>query len=379
MLHYIVVVFYYYTDKMKKFLITIFVCVACLQAMAQDARIAHPFLWKSYYNPAYCGSERMYKADFGVQSTYSHKPSLFLDSHFSMEIPWETDKVAWGAGIKASNQYQGSGLLNISSISPMVSVGLLLYDKDNIQSLLLVGAEFDVYSTKTNYDKMVLGDQLDPYYGIYKDFSQELAYFADDNFWVFDMAVGIYGRTQFQFNMLKYGFSIFHLISDRERSFYSNEESVIYMPAFYNRRFCANIEYQKLIELEHRSGSVVIGGYGIYEYQGGMHDIQFGLNTSYKWFTLGIGAKVERYIPAYTVSNIIFSAVYSQWFNDKKYNLKLAYSFEFPITQGLVSETLIHSLSLHFCYNYAKDFCSYTCKTDGKLSDDAWYIYSNSY
>jgi hypothetical protein len=159
---------------MKKLLFIIILGIAYLEGFAQDARIAHPFLWKSYYNPAYCGSERMLKADLGAQSTYSYKPSLFLDSHFSLEIPWSSKNVAWGTGLKVSNQYQGSGLLNITSISPMVSIGLVLYDNNPVHSILQVGIEFNSYSTKTNYNKMVFGDQLDPYYGLYKDFSQEL-------------------------------------------------------------------------------------------------------------------------------------------------------------------------------------------------------------
>lgn len=375
------VAFYYYTDKMKKILFIILMGIACFEALAQDARIAHPFLWKSYYNPAYTGTERMLKTDIGAQSTYSYKPSLFLDSHFALEIPASTKNVAWGAGVKVSNQYQGSGLLNITSVSPMVSIGLVLYDKNAVHSLLQVGIEFDSYSTKTNYNKMVFSDQLDPYYGLYKDFSQELSYFAEDNFWVFDMAVGIYGQTQFRYKrfpiVLKYGFSIFHLTSNKEKSFYSTEETNIHMPSFYNRRFCANVEY--LHPIEFGRDRVVLGANGIYQFQGGMHDIQFGINTSYKWFILGIGAKIEQFQPSYTISNIIFTAVYSQWFNNNKYNLKLAYSFEFPATQGFVSETSIHSLSLHFCYNYNTRHSKFSCKNYNRPSDEAWYLFSNTY
>lgn len=398
MLTYIEEAFYYCTDKMKKILFVILLGVLSLEAMAQDARIAHPFLWKSYYNPAYCASERMLKIDLGAQSTYSHKPSLFLDSHFSVEVPLSSENVAWGLGAKVSNQYQGSGLLNITSISPMVSVGMILYDRNPIHSILQVGIEFNSYSTKTNYDKMVFGDQLDPYYGLYKDFSEELSYFADDNFWVFDMAVGIYGQTQFSRYkrfpiVLKYGFSVFHLTSDKERSFYSKEESTIYMPSFYNRRFCANVEYLHPIEIGR--DRVVLGGYGLYEFQGGMHDIQLGINTSYKWFVLGLGAKVEQYeYPIadvstgnpikYDLTNLIFSATFSPQFKDKRYSLKLAYSFEFPVTQGFVSETSIHCLSLHFRYDYSSGYgtsgnSKFSCKKYNRPSDEAWYLFSNTY
>lgn len=366
---------------MKKIIFIILLVLASIHVLAQDARIAHPFLWNSYYNPAYCGSERMFKADFGVQSTYSYKPSLFLDSHFSAEIPWETNNVSWGTGVKVSNQYQGSGLLNIATISPVVSIGVRLYKSTNIYSFLQVGVEFDSYSTKTNFNKIVFSDQLDPYYGLYKDFSQELSYLADDNIWTFDMAAGIYGQTSIRNHRLpiiiKYGFSVFHLVSDYEKSFYSKEETIINMPSFYNRRFCANLEYVQPIEIG-RGKNVFLGGYGIYQYQGGMHDIQFGVNSAYKWFTLGVGAKVERYTPTYTLSNIILTAVYSQWFNNNKYNLKLAYSFEFPVTQGFVSETSIHCLSLHFCYNYSTSNRRFSCKNYSAPSDASWYENSNA-
>ncbi len=382
MLLYIVEVFYYYTDKMKKIIFIILLAIACVRVVAQDARIAHPFLWESYYNPAYCGSERMLKADFGVQSTYSHNPSLFLDSHLSIEVPWATKNVAWGAGVKVSNQYQGSGLLNITSISPMLALGVELYKSNNVQSFLQVGLEFNSYSAKTNYDKMVFADQLDPYYGLYNGFSQELAFLADESIWTFDMAAGIYGQTAIRNHRLpsiiKYGFAVFHLTSNEEKSFYSDNESVINMPSFYNRRFSANLEYLQPIEVGMNRG-VVLGGYGIYQYQGGMHDIQFGINAAYMWFTLGVGAKVEKYLPSFTLSNIILSAVYSKWFEGNKYNLKLAYSFEFPVTQGFVSETSIHCLSLHFCYNYSTSNPRFSCKNYSAPSDASWYIYGNAY
>ena len=366
---------------MKKYIIGAILLMLGIVAYAQDARIAHPFLWKSYYNPAYIGSERLVKVDLGAQTTYSYKPSLFVDSHLSFEFPWATDNVSWSAGLKASDQYQGSGLLNVASISPMLSLGVVLYDSRTVHSFLQVGVEFDAYSTKANQDKMVFGDQLDPYYGRFKDISEELSYMPNNSIWDFDMSVGLYGETSFRTHsgniILKYGASVSHVINDKIKSLYSNDKAEIYMPEIYNRTFSAHLDYVHPFDAGWNT-PVYLAGYGIYQYQANMHDIQFGVYTSIKQFMLGVSCKVEKYVPNYTLSNLVFHAVYSNWIT-KDINFKIAYSYEFPVTQGFITETSIHSLSLHFCYDYKVNSCpAFRCGKYSRPSDAAWYEYSRS-
>ena len=366
---------------MRKFIIGAILFMLGVGLYAQEARIAHPFLWKSYYNPGYSGSERLLKVDVGAQSTYSYKPSLFVDSHLLLEIPWATQNLSWSAGLKVSDQYQGSGLLNVATISPMFSLGLVIYDSRTVHSFLQVGLEFDAYSASANQDKMVFADQLDPYYGRYKNISDELSYMPNSTVWNFDMSTGIYGETSFRTHagniVLKYGASVYHLISDKVKSFYSNDEAEIYMPEIYNRKFCAHLDYVHPYDAGFTS-PVYFAGYGIYQVQANMHDIQFGFYSSIKQFMVGLSCKVEKYDPSYTLTNLIFHAVYSNWIT-RDINFKVAYSYEFPMTQGFITQTSIHSLSLHFCYDYKVNSCpAFKCGKYSRPSDAAWYEHSRS-
>jgi hypothetical protein len=222
---------------------------------------------------------------------------------------------------------------------------------------------------------------LDPYYGRYKDLSEELFYIPNNTIWNFDIAAGLYGETHFRDQAgsinLKYGVSVFHMISDDVKSFYSNDKAEIHMPEFYNRRICAHVDYVHPFNAGYNT-KVMLAGYGIYEYQGSMHDIQLGVYTSVKQFSLGVSCKVEKYNPNYTLTNLIFHAAYSNWVTSDV-NIKVAYSYEFPITQGFITETSIHSLSLHFCYDYKVNSCEgFKCGRYSRPSDAAWYEYSRS-
>lgn len=366
-----------------RFALLVLVVLVATSSYCQDARIAHPFLWYSYYNPAHCGIDGLLKVDLGAQSNYTDIPSLFVDGHFALETGFGVKNVMVGIGLKVNNEYQGNGLLNVTTMQPTVSVNLGLLSKGRVKSYLGVGASFDVGSNHINMDKMVFADQLNPYYGKIVSRSAELGYIPQETLWSLDLSVGIFGQTTIEsygsYNMpilINYGFSVAHVLGSNNRSFYSNQSS-IFAPDLYYRRFSAQFGYTHPYDVSNKI-QMAFTGYGIYEYQGGSNDIQFGFLTNLNGIMAGVGVKVEKY-NAYTVTNAMMHVSYG-FKIDKYFGMRIAYTFETPVTQGGVHETSIHSLSIHLMI----DHYGYTgrrnpCKYHPAPSDEAWYLMNNVY
>lgn len=382
-----------------KYMVLMISTIMSTNMMAQDARIAHPFLWNSYYNPAYCGSEGVFKFDFGAQTTYTHKPTTFVDSYLSTEIGVEYYNVVWGFGLIASNEYQGSGLLNISKISPCVSVGLRMGDDNTRPSgHIRVGLQSDISSNHTNKDRMIFSDQLDPYYGLINNQSAELQYIENGTVWGADLGVGLFGQIYIPADrfrnpaIINYGFSAFNLIGSNRKSFYTNQEAQ-YLPNLYNRRFCAQLEYAQPY-ISKKGMPMYFKGYAIYQYQSSMHDIQFGLIYNIYRFMAGVGFKIQQYVGIRTdssgkiqqlnkrfPSDGIIHFVYTHPVNPTLL-LRLAYSCEIPFTQKDIRKTTIHSLSLHLVWNYIKGSGIRTkskCPPHIDPSDVSWYEANNTF
>ncbi len=366
-----------------KYIISISVSIFAITAYCQDARIAHPFLWESYYNPARYGSEGLLKFDVGAQTNYTNRNSLFVDGHFTTEIGIGSQNVGWGIGLNVNNEYQGNGLLNVSSINPAFSVGLPIWDNYGVWSTLRVGVGGEFVSSHINKNLIVFADQLDPFYGKVIPESEELKYMSNETVWSIDMSAGIFGQTTIKNRgismpiVINYGLGVSHLIGKNDISFYSDQKSSLYMPGLYYRRFSAQVQYAHPYETRKGKG-MYFKGYGIYEYQGGMNDIQFGFVYNVTRFMIGISCKIEKY-QAFTFTNILLHAVYSQPLGDYAL-MRIAYSFETPINQGSVTETTIHSLSLHFVVDYMGASHRHNkCKVRTRPSDAAWYEMNNTF
>ncbi|MDY6372985.1 MAG: hypothetical protein SPK91_01015 [Bacteroidales bacterium] len=372
-------------DYIKHILLLLAIVFNASLLWAQDARISHPFLWSSYYNPAYCGSEGVFKFDFGAQTTYTFKYSTFVDCHLSTEIGLNAGNVLWGFGLKGSNEYQGSGLLNISKLAPAVSVGFRIGDEYKVNTHLRIGIEMDVNSAHINKDRMVFADQLDPFYGKTSQYSAELDYLNYSTVWALDLGVGFFGQTAIPANkyrmpvIINYGFSAFNILGENKKSFYTNGNA-INTPNLYNRRFCAQLEYAHPY-VSSRNWNMYFKGYAIYEYQAEMHDIQFGFVYNLSRFMAGVGLKIEKYVPVRTVSDVLLHFVYTQPLNPTLI-MRFAYSAEIPTTQEPLRHTSIHSLSLHLVWNYTEGSAvpsKYKCPKHVNPTDVAWYEKNNTF
>lgn len=361
------------------YILILFLTFAGSVLKAQDARIAHPFLWYSYYNPAYCGSEVSFKADLGATQSYFYRNTVFVDSYLSAEIGTQKYNAIWGFGLKALNEYQGSGLLNISKISPALSVGMKWGEDWNASTHIRIGVQCDVLSAHINKNKMVFADQLDAYYGLVNQASSELEYIENDNLWGCDLGVGLFGQTSIPANrfqmpvIINYGFSAFNLIGEDTKSFYTGDKALYLREALRNRRYCGQLECA-VPYTSSKGMRMYFKAYGIYQYQATMQDVQVGLIYNVYKFMAGVGMKFEDFKKGRDFTNLLFHFVFSHPLSSTVI-MRIAYSGELPLTQNGVGETYSQAISLHFVWNTKRN----TCDKHIHPTDVAWYEANNTF
>ncbi len=360
---------------MRRIVLILASIICVLSLYAQDARLAHPFLWKTYYNPAYAGTENIITLDAGVQTSFTYKPSLFVNSQFAVTVPFNIGKSDWGIGLKAGNDYEGYGLVNTANISVPISI----HFRVGRSTMLQFGVEPDVYSRYINKSKLVFGDQMDNYYGKVRDESGELRNIVSENLWSFDLSLGVYGISVLNKDRyyrpiyIEYGFSVFHVLGANNQSFFTQNGNKLFDPNIYYRRFSVQLEYNHPIGITKNHNSFIyLTGYGIYEFQQRMHDIQFGVCVSQsKIGWIGFGFKVERY-NTFTLSDVMIHIGGRIPIKGDENIMSIAYTFEMPLTQGNVWETSIHSLSLHFALDALSGKTKFACPAPKKYINRGW-------
>lgn len=343
-----------------------------MTAFAQDARLSHSFLWKTYYNPAYSAMEDMIEVDAGFQSTYTQVQTLFMNQQLAATFPFKIRSSEWGTGLKAYNERQGGGLYSETCVSVPIALRLQLHENTYIQ----FGFEPCAYNNRIDKDRMILGDQLDCYYGLVSGTSTAIDGINSESVWAADLSLGLFGRTMLGRNgyekpiYLEYGVSAFHVLGSNSKSFFSKGANELFNKNLYYRRFCGQVEFLHPMGLHHYL-PLYFSTYSIYQHQAGMNDIQVGCYTTHNRIGfLGCGFKLEKY-KLLTFENVMIHVGWNHLVGNSVL-MRLAYSYEMPVTQGNVLETSIHCISLHFFIDSERKKGRFKCKWPSKIKSLGW-------
>ena len=66
-------------------------------AGAQDTKLPHPFMWKSFNNPGYSGFDGLASVNVGIRRAYWSKPLDFRSYFVSADYPFQ-EKKTFGLG-----------------------------------------------------------------------------------------------------------------------------------------------------------------------------------------------------------------------------------------------------------------------------------------
>lgn len=343
---------------MKRFiLLFVILCLKIGVVSAQDTKISHPFMWKSFNNPGYSGFDGLARVSVGMQRAYWSNPLDFRTYFLSADYPFKEKRTFGLGGLSLFYQRdQENSLLYITnSFAAAISARVRVSRSTVIQ----VGLQPTLYQKSVDPSRITLGDQFDPFYGQILDVSPELVNFYADKVTMFDVAAGIYGETDFNIAWhgvasLEYGFSVYHIIESTQ-SFLSEHGSKSSEENLLNRRFSGYLSYLHPFAFGNQINTV-LAPYVMVDVQSVMRNMQFGVYWEEQRFgMIGFGLRSDQYEGLQVGSYMIHLGVNINRNNDMGW--KVGYTFESPTHQGTMYKNTSHSLSLQWFFKLTPQRC----------------------
>lgn len=325
--------------------------------MAQDTKVSHPFMWKSFNNPGYSGFNGLMGVNIGMQRAYWSHPLDYRSYFVSMDYPFKEKRTFGLGGVSLFYQRDQEGALMY--VTNTFAAALSTRVKLSHSSVIQIGIQPTVYQKSVDPSRITLGDQFDPFYGQILDISPELMSFYADKLTMFDMAVGIYGQTDFNIAWhgvasLEYGFSVYHLIESTqsflsEHGSRSSEENVL------NRRYSGYLSYSHPLAFGNQINTV-LAPYLMLDVQSVMRNLQFGVYWEEERFgMIGLGLRSDQYEGLSVGTLLLHLGVNLLGRPDMGW--RIGYTFEVPTHQGTMYKNTSHSLSLHWFFKQTPKRC----------------------
>lgn len=328
-----------------------------VDAQAQDTKVSHPFMWKSFNNPAYTGFDGLARVNVGMQRAYWTYPLDFRSYFLSADFPFQ-EKKTFGLG-GFSLFYQRDQENSVLYVTNTFAAALSARVKVSRSTVLQVGIQPMLYQKSLDPSRITLGDQFDPYYGKILALSPELVDFYADKVMMFDIGAGIYGQSDFPIGFhglasLEYGFSVYHIIESTQ-SFLSEHGSKSSEENLLNRRYSAYLAYSHPLAFGNQINTV-LSPYLMMDMQSVMKNIQFGVYWEEERFgMIGLGLRSDQYEGLQVGTLLLHLGVNLATNNDMGW--KVGYTFEVPTHQGTMYKNTSHSLSLHWYFKRTPKRC----------------------
>ena len=324
---------------------------------AQDTKVTHPFMWKSFNNPAYTGFNGLGSVNIGMQRAYWSNPLDFRSYFVAADYAFQERRTFGLGGMSLFYQRDQEGALMY--VTNTFSAAISARAKVARSTVLQVGIQPSLYRKSVDPSRITLGDQFDPFYGQVLNMSPELVDFYANRVTMFDVAAGIYGETDFNIAWhgvasLEYGFSVYHIIESTQ-SFLSEHGSKSSEENLLNRRFSGYLSYSHPFSIGHQLNTV-LSPYLMLDVQSVMRNLQFGVYWEEERFGMfGLGLRSDQY-EGLQVGTLLVHLGANLLANDDS-GWKIGYTFEMPTHQGTMYKNTSHSLSLHWYFKLVPKRC----------------------
>lgn len=319
-----------------------------LDGWAQDTRMGHPFMWKSMNNPGFSGFDGQMAVDLGFQRAFWGNPLDFKSYYVGVDVPFGSKRTLGLGGASLFFQRdQESALMYVTN-----SVGLAISGRVNVsdKTVLQLGIQPVLYQKSLDPSRIILGDQIDPYYGKILDVSPQMLDLYKDKITLVDFAAGLYGRSSFYLKngslaSVDYGLSVYHII-EPSQSFFSDQGSLNSEENLINRRMSMYLSYTHPLVIGTEVNTT-LSPFLMYEKQGPMSNMQAGAYWEEEYYGLfGISFKNDQY-KGMGLNSMLFH-VGVNLSPETGMGWKVCYTYEMPINQGSVYKNTTHSLSVHW-------------------------------
>jgi type IX secretion system PorP/SprF family membrane protein len=331
--------------KWKTIILAFSLLFSGLLVDAQDVTFSQFLYSPSYYNPAATG------IDIGMLGTINYRRALmYLPSRFETyavgidQSIHDTDlKGIGGVGLFLVNNQEGEGSLNTLAFGVPISARVDLTDNWTLQA----GIAPVLYQKTINWDHLIFGDQLNPYYGVVLPKSEATLQNAAPSISFFDFDIGLWARwesdpsrqSNVYNDVFDFGVSIQH-IPEPNQSFFMEKSK---LPSKYvvMARYSHSISDYRMVDSK-------IQPVFMYEKQGTMQDFVAGVNYARPGFNVGGFFRREQN-SLITFSELIFMAGVEVNLNsDMLSSMRLNYSVDVTMMSSKKKGNLSHEVSLIF-------------------------------
>ena len=325
--------------KMTRPLSVLLILTAMMFALpvsSQDLDYSQFYNNPTYFNPGYVGLTQGLKARLNYRRQWTGISGDYHSYSFTADIAERSLPGAGGIGIIANQSQEGLGVLKTNTIGFMPSVRIPI----TRNSIFQLGALASVVSQQLNWDKLVMGDQLDPRWG--NIYPTEFAGGARDKVVFPDFAFG--GVFQFQGNDLDgtIGVAAHHITQPNQS--YFDDDSKLPMKFVYNIDFIINID-QNYGYYSKQQGFKINPGIMV-EQQSSMMIYNLGTNFYMRQVYFGMWYRNSS-LEYDELSNFNVMAGINIPFTEE-YRMKIMYSYEFNINAAYNFTGPSHEISLIF-------------------------------
>jgi type IX secretion system PorP/SprF family membrane protein len=312
---------------------------------AQDVTFSQFLYSPSYYNPAATGIERGLLATINYRRALMYLPSRFETYAVGLDQSiHDTDiKGIGGVGLFVINNQEGEGSLNTLAFGIPISGRVDLSDNWVLQA----GIAPVIYQKTINWDHLIFGDQLNPYYGIVLPQSEVTLQNAAPSISFFDFDIGLWARWEsdpsFQANVFNdvfdIGISAQH-VPEPNQSFFM-EKSKLPTKYVLMARYSHSISDYRMVDSK-------IQPVFMFESQGSMQDFVGGVNYARPGFNVGGFFRREQN-SLLTFSELIFlTGVDVSLNSDMLSSVRINYSVDVTMVNSKRKGNLSHEVSLIF-------------------------------
>lgn len=344
--------------KKFQFQFIFFLLVFWTHLSARDFTMYQPTVWGSYYNPAAVGLHNGVIINSGFQRNYVMLPSTFRTYYAAFDYGFCNDKEKLGLGgfgFYVMDDQQGETLFKTNEFGASVSMKVKLFEKGD----LLLGLAPKVFLLSVDPNKMVLGDQLDAYWGQVLQVSPSLNDNVMESSTLFDMSWGVYYRQDFNRSstgwfrekVLDVGFAMHHF-PPAERSLLKANNYGGFEEDLSTKMTCL-VKYYQPVFFWGSNVIVSMNPFLLYEKQASMQNVHFGVNANWQGLILGLSFRDQQY-DAGSISTMAFHTGYVFAGERDDYRLAINYTFAPAVynnnlNAGNQSHELLITYSLRRC------------------------------
>lgn len=212
-----------------------------VSAFAQDPTFSQYYANKIYFNPAFAGADRGFRATMNYRNLFTAVPGDF--STFTATVDFSSFAAAGGFGALITSRTEGEGALKTNTYGAMYSYRLTVVPR---MWDIHAGLQANYITKQMDWSRFVFSDQLDPVYG---NIYQSSATAPDNlNTGFFDFDFGL--MTRFNMKRKKTRKLVSNTLGVAVKHVTEPNESLLNRNEGLPRKF--NVHYQAIIPISKR-------------------------------------------------------------------------------------------------------------------------------